>query len=245
MTATPTATIVTFSKGRKHHLEQSLPAMLNQVGAGEHCVVVVDYGCPNGTTEWCQRACGHDPRLLIVRHHPETAELNRSHARNIGAVAAPASDFLAFVDADALLMPGWLRHNIEMLHGQTTAIIAPNWNPKTDKKQKGVGCCVVPFAVFHAARGYDESLTGWGWEDSDFWQRCQRHGSAAYSDGRLIRILRHGQKERVRFHDQKNPSRSKQANIERTVNRETIVNPAGYAGGNWRIVGSGTSHVAL
>jgi len=225
--------LITFSKGRKHHLEHTLPLMLQQEAPWPYRVVVVDYDCPDGTAEWVQDvylnpelAC---PALCVVRLETSSPELNRSRARNLGAIAAgQSSDLLAFVDADACLQPGWLANAAQLITLTRAAIVTPEWNRTTDFGEKGVGCCVVDAGIFHEVNGYDESFEGWGWEDSDFWLRCQAYGHAARSDGALIQMIGHPKAQRVAYHATKNPKKSKQMNMERAKQRIGPVNPDGY-----------------
>lgn len=232
--------IVTFSKGRRHHLEESLPRMLAQMWHNEEFwVVVVDYGCPDGSADWCLEYLASQDKhcrskLKIVRVLDAPGELNRSHARNIGgkfAVEQLAVDAVAFLDADAMIEPGWTANAAGVMDDAGTAIVTPRWSELTDRHQKGVGCCLVRASVFCRVRGYDELMRGWGWEDSDFHNRCTATGGCGLSDGRLIQIRRHPLRERVRFHRLKDKSQSKADNIARTKARDAageVVNPDGY-----------------
>jgi hypothetical protein len=213
-------------------------------------VVVVDYDCPDDTADWCMRTYGCEGEVVVVRvtkDGPDASILNRSHARNVGAAAVGRlvrqgkswpTEVLAFVDADAMLEPTWLEDATQALLWNNAAIVTPRWDRVTHRKEKGVGCCVVRDDVFRAVRGYDESFEGWGWEDSDFHNRCQQHGPAVLSDGSLIRMLVHSQAERVAFHDTKEPRQSKLANMELARQRDAAgkrVNPDGYGQGDWEI----------
>ena len=59
----PRASIITTCKGRLHHLRRTLPCMLAQGCDFAYEVVVVDFGCPQGTFDFCR---GLDVRNLVA-----------------------------------------------------------------------------------------------------------------------------------------------------------------------------------
>lgn len=80
--------IITTCKGRLHNLARTLHEFLKQ---GQTEVIVVDYDCPDGTSEYVAR---NYPlaRLVSVTDQPK---FNTSHARNLGAAQA-AVNFWCF-----------------------------------------------------------------------------------------------------------------------------------------------------
>ena len=72
--------IVTTSKGRLHHIRDTVPRML---ACGVDEVLVVDYGCPDGTGDWVERHCP-GARVLRVTDDPGFC---LPRARNLGARA--------------------------------------------------------------------------------------------------------------------------------------------------------------
>ena len=56
-----TIACVITCKGRLHHLKQTLPLI---VAMGTSEVIVVDYGCPDGTGDWVE---ANFPGVTVVR----------------------------------------------------------------------------------------------------------------------------------------------------------------------------------
>lgn len=157
--------LLTTSRGRLHHLQQSLPLMLSQ-GAAE--VVVVDYGCPDGTADWVER---HHPTVRVVRVTDDT-EFCLARARNTAAAHSRA-DWLVFVDADILISPGWvdwMRRHLVPGHFYRAAPIDGRRVPDT----RGTVICTRD--AFDALDGYDEMFRGWGGEDDDLYHRLAQQG---------------------------------------------------------------------
>jgi len=141
--------IVTTCKGRLAHLRQSLPLMLEQ-GADE--VIVVDYGCPEGTADWVKK---NYPQVKIVRVDDDPG-FCLSCARNAGARAVK-SDWICFIDADILVQPGfvaWMRNQLEPNSFYRTPMIDGKWD--------ACGSFIVSRVAFERIGGYDEVFRGWG-----------------------------------------------------------------------------------
>ncbi len=148
-------------KGRLDHLKQSLPKIVTLKPAE---VVVVDYDCPQGTAHWVEE---HYPDVKIVKlfHKPT---FNLSDARNLGA-AASEQDWIFFADADILFDPeivDWFQENeFDQSHFFRQKHIH---YPKISGAN---GSCLVSRRAFDLVGGYDEVITGWGYEDQDFYSR--------------------------------------------------------------------------
>lgn len=161
----PTIAFVTVSKGRLHHLKQTLPLMAAQQPDE---LIVVDYSCPDDTGGWAEANC---PSAKIVRV-PGESGFNISRARNLGAAAAK-SDWLFFVDADVICEDGlleWVKQ-----HAKTGAYFRQSLSG-SGKKSHAWGSFACRTADFVACGGYDDVLEGWGWEDDDLYQRLRLRG---------------------------------------------------------------------
>lgn len=191
---------VTTCKGRLAHLQQTLPRMVAQ---GADCeVVVVDYDCPDGTTNW------------VARHHPGVRRVevtrqpgfHKARALNLGAKAASAP-WLMFVDADILLAPDFAAQIRPLLilgrFLRPEPLVADAW-----------GSCLVRRDDFLAVGGYDEVLQGWGGEDDDMYYRLQQFGGCfpATFSGDLLSALPHDDRARTRFYAVGNRWQSQRSN---------------------------------
>lgn len=174
--------IVTTCKNRLHHLQQTLPLMLQQTSAE---VIVVDYGCGQGTADW------------VVRNHPQARVVKvdddpgfcLARARNIGAANA-SQPFLCFADADTIFQKNigdWFKHNAR----EDTLYRC------ADKVDELDGFAICSKANFWRVGGYDEAIRGWGHEDTDLYERLGMVAVAISNvpEGALATI-RHGNEER-------------------------------------------------
>jgi len=195
--------IVTTCKGRLHHLRQTLPRMLAS-GADE--VVVVDYGCPDGTGDWVERHCP-GARVLRVDDDPGFC---LARARNLGARAAHG-DWFAFVDGDVMIAPGWvdwMRQHLGAGHFYRAGPIDGTRHPET------WGTAICARRDFESVGGYDEAFRSWGGEDSDLYLRLEQRG-VVESDypPHFVEAITHGDDERTTWSELK----SRDANL--IVNR--------------------------
>jgi glycosyltransferase involved in cell wall biosynthesis len=153
--------IITTCKNRLSHLRQTLP-FNSQFDWTE--VVVVDYGCEEGTASWVAQ---NHPEVTLVQVKDDPF-FNLSRARNIGARHAKGN-ILCFLDADVTLildLPVWAMQNFSRNHFYVV-------------KEKGMG--TGGFAIchrddFNKVGGYDEALRGWAPEDVDFYERLEFAG---------------------------------------------------------------------
>jgi glycosyltransferase involved in cell wall biosynthesis len=133
-------------KGRLHHLKETLPLIVRQEPDE---IIVVDYGCPDGTAAW---VAVNFPRVKIVQF--DSQSFNISHARNLGAKAVQ-SVWLCFIDADIKIASGWLewlRHNMR-----------PKAFYRSDTFINGTtGTMVCLRSDFESVGGYDEVFTTYG-----------------------------------------------------------------------------------
>lgn len=190
MNSRPKYSIVTICKGRLHHLVRSLPAMLGQPLAE---VVVVDYGCPDGTAD---HVAANFLAARVVRVHDVTG-FNASHARNLGAGAA-TGDVFVFVDADVVLADGFI--------ASVDASLAPNEyakfaEPTAPRENSVQGTCVIHRRHFELVGGYDEVLINYGGEDLELYERLAlaKVERRIIDRRQVVEVIDHGRAERTRF----------------------------------------------
>ena len=174
-------------KGRLHHLRQTLPLI---VAMGTSEVIVVDYGCPDGTGDWVE---ANFPDVTVIRVHDDP-DFWPARARNIGATQATA-DWLLFIDADILVSAGWhdwMQEHVQPGNIYRRALVEGTRDAETH------GTVICARSDFAAAGGYDEVYRGWGGEDEDLYQRLILTGLAEqeYPAG-FVAAISHGDEERA------------------------------------------------
>lgn len=184
---------ITTSKGRLHHIKETLPLMLAE-GPAE--VVVVDYGCPDQTGKWVEE---NHPEVKVVRVEDDPG-FCLPRARNIGAKNS-RSPWLVFIDADVKVSKGWHEWMTRHLMPGNFYRAAPV-DGVHDKETWGTFVCERK--SFDWLGGYDEVYRGWGGEDDDIYLRLRRNGISEmqYPAG-FVTAIRHGDEERLAWHDTK------------------------------------------
>ena len=198
----PTFAIVTTCKGRLHHLKQTLPLMAAQ---GPNEIIVVDYGCPDGTANWIEATF---PDVTVVRLDDDPG-FSASRARNAGARAA-GCDWLCFVDADVLIAPGlldWMRDHADSRHFYQVG-------KRHNQLSMLFGTITCPREAFERVGGFDEAFMGYGYEDSDLCDMLRQIGvTRAEYDRRFVSAIPHDDATRVRFHESDNKLKQYRLNI--------------------------------
>lgn len=179
----PYVSFITTCKNRLDHLKQTLPRMVKQSNAE---VIVVDYGCTQGTRKWVRE---NYPQVRVVAVDDDSG-WNISRARNLGAAEAKA-DWLCFIDADIMLendLSAWLFGNAALNHFYIAGPVICN-------SQKGTSICSKD--NFYTVEGYDEAFVGWMPEDGEFYARLNAAGfTQATFPSDFISTIHHGDEAR-------------------------------------------------
>ena len=96
----PTVSVVIVTLDGRHHLERCLPALFATTGARLE-VVVVDNGSRDGTLEWLEASW---PQVKVI---PLANNLGFGEANRRG-IAAARSEWIALLNNDTEVEPGWL-----------------------------------------------------------------------------------------------------------------------------------------
>ena len=175
--------VITTCKNRLDHLKQSLPLMLAMTHVE---VIVVDYGCEQGTSDWVK---SHHPRARVITITDDPV-FHVSRARNIGAFHAQ-NELLCFVDADMFIvgdLSSWILSNLAK-------------NSFYVVKEGGInaaGFLLCFKSDFTSVGGYDEALRGWAPEDVDLYERIEMVGAQRkHVPSHLFSSIQHGDDLRV------------------------------------------------
>jgi glycosyltransferase involved in cell wall biosynthesis len=122
-----TVSVIVAFRDAGSHLEQAIAS----VEAQDHDrfeLILVDDGSADVSTAVGRAAAERDPERIRYLEHPGHANLGKSNSRNAGLRAAHG-DYVVFLDADDLLLPGKLAHQAASLdedHG-ADAIYGRTW----------------------------------------------------------------------------------------------------------------------
>jgi glycosyltransferase involved in cell wall biosynthesis len=111
--STATVSVIVCFRDADAHLEQAIASVDDQ----EHErweLILVDDGSTDSSTALARAAATRDPERIRYLDHPGHANLGKSSSRNAGLRAAHG-DYVVFLDADDLLLPGKLSHQAALL----------------------------------------------------------------------------------------------------------------------------------
>lgn len=220
------AVMIVTCKNRLPLLQQALPTMISQSTSFTYKVAVVDYGCPQNTFEYCKKL--NIDKLIAIKVLDDVGGFSHSRSRNCG-VTNTNSNILIFMDSDVILHKDWLESAVKPILDNSVVCTSPKHNMPLYWK----GLCAVRRDVFMNAGGFDENLSGWGYEDYDLFDRVSKIGQTCNSFGAPhINILPHSNELRFLYQDDlKDYEQSNTRNKNRVINR-THLNPNGFGKGN-------------
>lgn len=195
-------TAIVVSKGRLHHLRQTLPHL---VGLSLDEIILVDADCPDGSGGWVQE---NFSSIKVVRHRGGDT-FNLSASRNTGAAAA-SSNWLFFVDAD--IQVDWDLRNWALTNVRRGSFYLAG--PEQAEEPTGtVGTVLLERAAFEEIGGYDEVIVGYGGEDDDLYNRLRINGfTPRHFPEKYISAIRHGNEERTKFYPSRDLDRQRTEN---------------------------------
>ncbi len=211
----PKVSYCTTTMGRLHHLWLTLNSNLHNNQYSDVEFVVLDYGSQDGVEEWVQQAFPDElksGRLQFYRISWPT-KFHAAHAKNCAHRLAHG-EIVANVDADTFVLPEYgqmLREHLEAGSKSCVRLLPP------DRSQFSL-CGRIAMRREDLIRlgGYNESLQGYGFEDTNLLERAQRLGlkvnglSSAYAA-----CLEHSDSERTVNYDNKSTLAGRELNLAR------------------------------
>ncbi|MEM9024502.1 MAG: sulfotransferase, partial [Bacteroidota bacterium] len=188
--------------GRLSHIQATLKQNLDDNARYARCeFVLLDYNSPDGMEDWVQTNFSEyleEGRLVYCRT-TEPAHFQHAHARNL-ALQLGSGEILVNVDADNFTGPDFAFYLAEaMQHRDQFACGITAYRHGFGS----FGRVAVWREQFHAVNGYDEGMSGYGYEDDDFYSRLVQHGYRPLGiPMRFLRGIKHGNdlREQYTFH---------------------------------------------
>ena len=179
----PPLTFVTTCMARLSFLKQTLPRFVAQ----PRCeVIVVDYSCPENTSNWVQ---AHHSEVRVLRV-PGNSTFNMTRARNAGA-ALVQSPWICFIDADIMLHPAFAETVLPQV--KSGNFYRPN------SESSGIdGTFIVSREDFQKSGGCDEVFRTYGDDDYDLFDNLRMLGVKQRTyPAQLVGHLHHGDDRRT------------------------------------------------
>lgn len=225
----PNATIVIPCKGRLQNLKECVASLMKEKPE-EFRVLVVDYGCPEDTFYWCRDS--DLPGLDCLRVQDGTDEFNLSRARNCGTLFS-STPVIVSLDADAIIEDFSLFTEGLARLQENMSVASFRGIPGT----QGVSQAMFLRNGWQIVRGYNEAMTGWGYEDTDFYKRVTMYAGSRHTTVEVRGRMRNSETslaDKVRFYERKVLGDTWHANEKIAKDSKGLaVNPSGYGQCNW------------
>jgi Glycosyltransferases, probably involved in cell wall biogenesis len=158
--------------------------------------ILLDYNSSDGLDEWMKGLGNYlDSGILVYYKTPEPKTYHRSHSRNISFRLSDA-EIVCNLDADNYLGKGFANYIIDSFEstpGQKKIITSDC------SSRDSFGRICVYKEDFVNIKGYDESLVGYGMEDTELYYRFLKEGyeQEFLKDPAFYNVISHSHEERV------------------------------------------------
>lgn len=191
--------IVITVKGRRQHLEQTLPLLPPEM------VILVDQQCPQESGKWAE-GLG-----VTVAYDLFGPTFNKPRANNIGAIKASrmGKDYLLFLDADTIAKPG-------LLAWVTSYANEESFQVCLSENRDLTGVLGISTLNFLKSGGFDENIQGYGCEDQDMRLRLHFQQKLAIRPipEQMMSAIPHSDELRAAHHQEKDLMKNAQRNLE-------------------------------
>lgn len=158
----------TVCMNRLEHIKLTLAQNLENCLSSKKDVeyVLLDYSSQDGLGSWVKQHLGYYLKIgLLVYYRIEGKTLfDRSHSRNLAFKLAKGK-FVCNVDADNFIGNGFSEYLKAIFNQSSDVFIVPG------DTRDVLGRLSIAKEHFITFRGYDESMNGYGFEDTDFYKR--------------------------------------------------------------------------
>lgn len=200
--------LYTTCKGRLHHLKETLQHNVKSIsGVPNAEIVVIDYGSPDGLSKWMfdNRQYINDGLVNYYRYD-SVGNFHIAHAKNLG-VCASANPIVCSVDADCYVDRGLVDQLLVLKTGEFCSVCHTNW-------EGSLWGCIGGFkSDVCQVGGYNEVLTGYGFDDIDLANKLLKIGLNKIPwDVSTLRSIQHPRDESMKFYVNKSCPDSIEAN---------------------------------
>ena len=186
----------TTCMNRLNHLEKTLEKNIQDNYLPENVeFVLLDYNSKDGLDQWIQYTMQQyiEAGILVYYKTLEPTHYLRSHSRNMAFRLAEAG-ILCNLDADNFLGKGFAAFMLQEF-SKYNDIFYTNNNSCNDT----FGRICMRKKDFMAIRGYNEALTGYGYEDMDVTNRLKNRGlnQMRFNNPEFYRFVLHSDTDRI------------------------------------------------
>lgn len=193
----PFITYVIACKGRRYHLEQTLRKNIddNQDYRNQE-FLVIDYSSHDGLSGWVEANFRTEIESQLVRliQVPHQSHWSFPKAKNIGHQLG-RGDIICNLDADNFSGPNFSSYLVDLFKKNKNHIFSGHYS----LVKGSTGRIAIRKAHYLLLGGYDEQLTGYGYDDVDLIERAQAIGiKNKILDARFLKLIVHPDEDRFR-----------------------------------------------
>lgn len=187
----------TVCMNRLHHLKITLPQNIKDNIDYENIeFVVLNYNSIDGLDEWIKSEMKDflDNGILRYYYSKEPEDFHMSHSKNVVAKLS-TGDIICNIDADNFTGIGFAEYvNSSFMENKNIYL-----GVDKDTRRDCCGRISVERKDFYKIGGYDEKMSGYGFDDYDLCNRLQLLGRKTYfiKDNKFLQALPHTDEERT------------------------------------------------
>lgn len=167
---------LTSSMNRLHHLKQTYLKNIESSLSTNGCkveFVLLNYNSTDGIDRWVKTELKSLPVEFKYLKTTKPTYFHMSKTKNILGKNA-TGNILCWLDADNITHTGFVQYVVEAYTNNLKTVLKVDWS----KSNAGTcGRIVCRKEDFLKIGGYDEQMTGWGYEEIDFWKRLEKTGA--------------------------------------------------------------------
>lgn len=196
-----TISFCTVVKNRLDHIRRTLPRNIEDNSDFQNAqFVILDYNSKDGLSHWVKSELSTFIKSgkLVYYYTPEPEFFNRSHSRNM-VMKLSEGDIICNVDADNFIGKGFAEFiSNEFANKKNIFLSAYNEEIKNMPRDV-IGRICFKKEDFYLIEGFDERMSGYGFEDHDFINRLKLAGleNKIITDYNFLKAISHSNQERI------------------------------------------------
>ncbi len=179
---------------RLAHLQQTLIKNIEDNYLKEVQFVLLDYNSTDGLEKWVRSLKKYIKDGMLVYYRTSLPEsYHRSHSRNM-AFRLANTELICMLDADNYLGEGFAAYVLQIFEKDDKTFVTSNYYMRDL-----AGRVCLRKKDFEEIRGYNELISGYGYEDIDFFDRLLEKGlkQETFENILFSKVIKHSEYERI------------------------------------------------
>ena len=190
----------TVCMNRLHHLKETLlQNIIDNLNYPDLQHILLDYNSTDGMEEWVKDNLSEHIAngRLIYYHAIDQISFHRTHSRNMAFLMAKEG-IVCNIDADNYTGAEFAQYIDAHFRKYPESYLAVDYMNYYGKYKDSYGRIACQKKHFLALRGFDEAMSGYGYEDIDFCERLARSGLKPYyiSEEKFLKSISHSHDDR-------------------------------------------------